>query len=160
MIDTKDGLLLAALGAELSLKFVTAQQVIDLHDYSIEHFGGNAGVRDAAMLESAVARQLQTAVYESSDAFDVAASLAYGVCQNHAFLDGNKRSAYLAMQKFLGLNGLSLTVDPVESYNTFVGIAAGDITEPDLALWISRHTNPQSDHWQPESRQIGPGLKP
>ena len=87
-------LVLAALGAELEFRFVTVREVVKIHDESVKRFGGIEGVRDCALLESAVARQLQTATYESRNLADIAASLAFGLCNNHAFMDGNKRTAF------------------------------------------------------------------
>jgi len=138
--DRKYNLIAAALGAEIPYKFVMAVEVAAIHDEMVQVFGGTPGLRDAGMLESAVGRQLQTATYGCCDIPNIAASLAFGITQNHAFLDGNKRTAFGAMVAFLDKNAVEFDCDPVEVQQIFVELAAGTIGEPDMAEWVTRIT--------------------
>ena len=72
----------------------------------------------------------------------LAAAYAYGIARNHPFIDGNKRTAYVAMELFLAKNGLVLTADDEDAVTTFLRLAAGDLSEEDLAEWIRRQTEP------------------
>jgi death-on-curing protein len=127
----------AALGTETDIKLITAIEVAAIHDAMIADFGGTPGVRDEGLLYSAVGRQLQTLTYGDSSVHSVAASLTFGVALNHAFLDGNKRTAFGAMIAFLDANDINIKYDPVEAHQVFMGLAAGRVTEQELSDWIS-----------------------
>lgn len=123
------------LSIECDLKLLTASTVTAIHDSMISAYGGTTGVRDEGLLQSAVSRQLQTISYGSDGVFDVAASLAYGVASNHAFLDGNKRTAFGSFIAFLDANNICLKYDPVEAHQVFLGLAAGEVSEAELSAW-------------------------
>lgn len=118
-----------------------AIEVVAIHDEMVRIFGGTPGLRDAVMLESAVGRQLQTATYGTCDIPNIAASLAFGITKNHAFLDGNKRTAFGAMVAFLDKNAVEFDCDPVEVQQVFVELAAGTIGERDMVDWVTRITD-------------------
>jgi death-on-curing protein len=112
------------------------------HDLELAAHGGSAGVRDLGLLESAMARARNAWVYADSppSLTALAAAYAFGISSNHAFVDGNKRTALVISFAFLDVNGIEVTATPEEAYLTILGLAAGEITEPDLALWFAEHT--------------------
>jgi death-on-curing protein len=114
-----------------------------LHDESIAEHGGAAGLRDEELFESALARPKNLFAYESvTDIARLAASYAFGLAKNHAFVDGNKRVAFVAAGIFLRLNGMRLKADQVDATLTFLGLAAGAIDEERLADWIRKNAVP------------------
>lgn len=114
-----------------------------LHQDQIRQHGGLFGLRDEALLESALARPRQRLHYEpGADLFELAASLGHGLASNHPFVDGNKRVAFLALYVFLGLNGHTIEAEEAEVVAVMKDLAAGRLPEADLALWlgmVSRH---------------------
>lgn len=118
-------------------EWLTAQVVFAVHDDLLARFGGMFGVRDAGLLESALARPQNRWEYgEAEDVFDCAASYGFGIAKNHAFNDGNKRTAYMSMYTFLGLNGLELTATEIDAVETMVAVADGSLSEKKLAAWL------------------------
>jgi len=95
------------------------------------------------LLDSALARPEQLASYGMSDAADLAASYAYGISRNHPFVDGNKRTAFVAMELSLALNGFDLVATDLECVTTMLSVAAGDIEEAAFADWIRTHMQPR-----------------
>ncbi len=114
-----------------------------VHDEQLVEHGGAAGVRDDHLLQSALARPQQLANYSSPDAADLAASYGYGISRNHPFIDGNKRTGFVAMELFLALNGFDLVAEDADCVLTMLGLAAGDISEADFAQWIKNHSLPR-----------------
>ena len=110
-----------------------------LHDESLAEHGGRPGLRDAGLLESALARPVNLAAYESPDFAALAASYAVGLAKNHPFVDGNKRAAFLAVGLFLYLNGYRLQCSQAEATLTILGIASGEIGEDTFAQWLRIH---------------------
>lgn len=110
-----------------------------LHRETLAEFGGLSGIRDEGLFLSALARPRNLFVYEEvTDISRLAAAYAYGLTRNHPFSDGNKRAAFLAIGMFLAINGFLLKVEPTEAVNTMLALAAGDLTELDLASWIEK----------------------
>ncbi len=125
------------LGKEIQIRFVSVADAVALHDGSIEKVGGRAGVRDISLLESALHKPMQKCIYEGDeDLFSLAATLADGIAQNHAFLDGNKRTAFLSCVKFLERNGIEFEPDVAEATEMFRDLAAHHINSEQLAQWI------------------------
>ena len=118
----------------LSEEFVKA-----VHEEQLAEHGGPSGIRDHGLLASAVARPQNRALYESPDAADLAASYAYGIAKNHPFTDGNKRTAFVALEVFLDLNGWSLTATDEDCVLTILKLASSEINEAELATWIRAH---------------------
>lgn len=114
-----------------------------VHDEQLAEHGGGTGVRDANLLDSALARPEQLASYGTPDAADLAASYAYGISRNHPFVDGNKRTAFVAMELSLALNGFDLVATDLECVTTMLSVAAGDIDEATFAAWIRAHIEPR-----------------
>jgi death-on-curing protein len=112
-----------------------------VHEAQLAEHGGSAGVRDAGLLASALARPLNLAAYdEQADAAALAAAYGFGIARNHPFIDGNKRTAYVCCELFLALNGVSLEADDGNCVSTMLALAAGDIGEADFAAWLRNHT--------------------
>ena len=110
-----------------------------LHDESLAEHGGASGLRDEGLLDSALARPLNLAAYEQPDVAALAASYALALAKNHAFVDGYKRTAFVALELCLALNGRVLNASAVECVTTILAVAAGEIDEATLADWISRN---------------------
>lgn len=110
-----------------------------LHDESLAEHGGASGMRDEGLLDSALARPLNLALYEKPDVAALAASYAMGLAKNHPFVDGNKRAGFLAMGLFLFLNGHRLTATQADATVTMLAVASGEIDESALADWIRRN---------------------
>lgn len=117
--------------------------VIDaVHDAQLAEHGGLAGVRDAGMLASALARPQNLAAYGDPDVADCGAAYGYGIARNHAFIDGNKRTAFVAVELFLDLNGLALHADDQDCVLTMLRVAEGSLSEADFANWIRERIAP------------------
>lgn len=114
--------------------------VESIHAELLREHGGSPGLRDENLLESALSRPRHLFAYETEvDAADLAAAYGFGIARNHPFVDGNKRTALMAMYVFLGLNGWTLEADEAEAVRTILGLAAGDLTEAKLAAWLRDH---------------------
>jgi len=107
-----------------------------VHDRQIAEHGGSEGVRDAGGIESALARPVNLAHYGAPDAADLAAAYAFGLAKNHGFVDGNKRTAWIAARLFLADNGYRLNFDPLDAIRTMEGVAGGVVKEAGLAGWF------------------------
>lgn len=114
--------------------------VLALHDRQIAEHGGSTGLRDAGLLESALARPQQLYAYGDPppDLADLAASLAFGLARNHPFVDGNKRTGAVGCEVFLELNGASLAAKDAELYPQFIALATGALPEADFAAWLRK----------------------
>lgn len=117
-------------------RWVDRREIAAVHDRQIAEHGGGAGTRDENLLESAIARPQNLALYGSPDAADLAASLAYGIARNHPFVDGNKRSAWVGARLFLRLNDIALRFDRSEATVMVQQLAAGELSEADVAVWF------------------------
>jgi death-on-curing protein len=118
--------------------FVSIDEVLLLHALAILELGGAAGLRDLGLLESAIA-QPQMAFQGQRlhhSLAEMAAAYAFHLCQNHPFADGNKRTAWATMRRFLFSNGYLLRVSTDEAASTMLNVAAGKLAKPDLAQWI------------------------
>jgi death on curing protein len=111
-----------------------------LHDESLALHGGASGVRDQGLLDSALARPVNLAAYGTPDFADLAACYGAGLAQNHPFVDGNKRAAFLAVGLFLFLNGKRLTATQVDATVTMLALAAGELEEADFSAWLRRNS--------------------
>ena len=115
-----------------------------LHDESIAEHGGLPGLRDEGLLESALARPLNLAAYGEPDVAALAASYGVGLAKNHAFVDGNKRVAFLAVGLFLALNGQRLVATQAEATLAMLDVAAGTLNEAAFARWLRSHVQPRA----------------
>ena len=122
--------------------WIDLEVVLAIHDEQLAEHGGQAGVRDRGLLESAMARPQNQFAYGEHSIARLAASYAFGISRNHPFLDGNKRTSLVVAELFLALNGSELTATDAECVTTFIRLAAGDLTEEQLADWIAGHSTP------------------
>lgn len=119
------------------MKWLRIDAVLAMHKRQLAEHGGGDGVRDIGLLESALARPQNIAVYEpDADIARLAAAYAFGIAKNHPFDDGNNRTALVACRTFLILNGYQLNATPSEKYLTFLSLAEGSISEEELAEWL------------------------
>ena len=122
--------------------WIGREVVLAIHDEQLAEHGGQPGVRDRGLLESAMARPQDQFAYGEQSIARLAASYAFGISRNHPFLDGNKRTSLVVAELFLDLNGLELTASDAECVTTFLQLAAGEITDAELAEWIASHCVP------------------
>lgn len=123
----------------MSWRWVSKQALLLLHNESLSEHGGGAGMCDEGLLDSALARPLNLAAYGEPDLAALAASYGLGLAKNHAFVDGNKRAAFLAVGLFLYLNGYRLDATQADATLIVMGLAAGDIDEAAFAAWLRQH---------------------
>ena len=113
-----------------------------VHDEQLAEHGGGAGIRDTNMLESALARPQQLANYGEPDAADLAAAYGFGLARNHPFVDGNKRTAFVAVELFLALNGFELFASDAHCVVWMLDLAAGKLPEVEFAAWLRSYIRP------------------
>ena len=116
--------------------------VLAIHDEQIAAHGGAPGLRDAGLLESALARPLNRVGYGDPDIAELAAVYAIGLVGNHPFVDGNKRTGYVALEVFLALNGVRFPVTDAAAVIAILRLAAGDIPDTDFTAWVRAHAEP------------------
>lgn len=131
-------------------EWLTAQIVTAIQAHQLAIFGGAAGLRDADMLASALDRPRNQWSYGENDLHALAAAYAFGIAKNHAFVDGNKRIAFLAAYTFLALNGLKLDADEAAAAVHIQALAAGEISEAQLTTWIASVTKLEADPRPPK----------
>jgi death on curing protein len=112
------------------------------HLEQLAEHGGGEGVRDVGLLESAMGRPQNLALYSEPDAAALAAAYGFGIARNHPFVDGNKRTAAVVAETFLALNGFSLTATDAELVVAILALAAGELSEDELADWFRGHLRP------------------
>lgn len=110
--------------------------VIAIHDEQLAIHGGSAGLRDEALLESALGRPQNKWAHEGAELAELAAAYGYGLARNHPFVDGNKRTALLAIYTFLGMNGVDFIVAEADAAAMILSLAAGEVSEESLTRWI------------------------
>jgi len=118
---------------------IASEVLYAVHAEQLAEHGGLAGLRDANALESAIARAEQLAHDGSPDVADLADAYGFGIARNHPFSDGNKRTAFVAVELFLALNGYDLLASDADCVITMLELAAGDIEEAVFAQWIRDH---------------------
>jgi len=120
-------------------RWLSRQIALAVHDRQLAEHGGPAGVRDDGALESALARPVNPWSYGTDDPCALAAAYAFGIARNHPFVDGNKRTAWVAARLFLRMNGHSLAFSEQDAIRTVLALAAGELSEDELADWLSEH---------------------
>jgi death on curing protein len=111
-----------------------------VHEEQLAEHGGATGTRDEGLFESALARPLNVAAYGQPDAAELAAAYGFGLARNHPFVDGNKRTAFVAVELFLELNGFELQASDADCVMTMLAVAAGQMDEAAFARWLRQHT--------------------
>ncbi len=121
--------------------WLLSKAVVVVQEKQIARFGGSAGLRDAGLLESALARPVNKQAYdEEATVFDLAAAYGFGLARNHPFVDGNKRIAFAAMAMFLSENGYELAPEKMDALQTIMKLAAGEVEEDELAGWVEENS--------------------
>ena len=118
--------------------------LLAVHEEQLAEHGGATGTRDLGLFESALAKPKNLAAYGEPDAAALAASYGCGIARNHPFIDGNKRTAFVAVELFLWLNDVELTADDPDCVLTMLAVAAGTLDEPAFAAWLRAHTRPRA----------------
>lgn len=126
--------------------WVTYEQAIAIHSRQLRRFGGAPGLRDEGMLRSALQRPINKWQYEQAALPELAAAYAFGLAKNHAFVDGNKRIAFMAMMVFLRKNGVAFAPQPAHATAMILALAAGEVSEENLTRWIR-------DNWPADQKQ-------
>jgi death-on-curing protein len=116
--------------------WVPLNAVLAIHDEQVAEHGGIRGLRDPAAVDSALARPRNLLAYGKPDAAALAAAYAFGLCGNHGFFDGNKRTAYVVAETFLDLNGYAMEASDEEVVSAMLAVASGVISEDKLAKWF------------------------
>ena len=124
-------------------RWISKAALMLLHGESLAEHGGGSGLRDEGLLDSALARPEHLAAYGQPDAADLAGCYGFGIARNHPFVDGNKRAAFLSIGLFLYLNGWRLSAKQADATLTVFALAAGDITESELAGWLRERIEPR-----------------
>ena len=123
------------------MRYLTTEQVMDLHRLVIAQSGGSGGIRDLNALESAVAQPAMT--LDGEDLYATVAAkagaFAHSLIQNHPFIDGNKRIGHASMEVFLVINGLEIDASIDEQEAAFIGVASGELSRAELTDWIAQH---------------------
>jgi death on curing protein len=120
--------------------WVSKKAVLAMHTAQLAEHGGSEGIRDETLLDSALANPRNVFAYaDQPDIFRLAASYAFGIARNHAFVDGNKRTALVVSLTFLDRNGWDIVASKEDLYFTFLHLADGSLTEDELTAWFSRH---------------------
>ena len=123
--------------------WVDKPEVLVAHSRQLAEHGGSDDIRDETLLDSALAKPRNVFAYADSPTLPMlAASYAFGIARNHAFVDGNKRTALVVCEGFLRLNGLKVVAPPEEKYLTYFRLAEGSLSEEELAAWLTPHAVP------------------
>jgi death-on-curing protein len=123
--------------------WISKKAVPAMHSTQLTEHGGSDGIRDETVLDSAIAKPLNVFAYaDQPDIFRLAASYAFGIARNHAFVDGNKRTALVVSLTFLDRNGWDIVAPKGDVYFTFLHLADGSLSEDDLTAWFTKHAVP------------------
>jgi death-on-curing protein len=121
--------------------WVPNRAVFIIHDRQIARHGGASGLRDEGLLQGALQRPINKWQYENSDTFGCAAAYAFGIAKAHAFVDGNKRTAFVTSVTFLRLNGWHFVTDPAEGVTFMEDLASGAVSEENFRNWLEQSSN-------------------
>jgi death-on-curing protein len=124
-------------------RWIDSAVLLAVHEEQLAEHGGAAGTRDMGLFESASARPQQLAHYGEPDAAELAAAYAFGIARNLPFVDGNKRTAFVAAELFLALNGMQLHADDAACVTAMLAVAAGQMDEPSFVRWLRAHSQPR-----------------
>lgn len=126
--------------------FLTLDEVLAIHAHQVERYGGRPGIRDLALLESALA--MPRAAFNNDDLHpslhEKAAAYLFHLVKNHPFFDGNKRAGLAACLVFVQINGIETRSTDDELVEVVVAVAEGRALKADLAVFLSRHSIPPS----------------
>jgi death on curing protein len=120
--------------------WISEKIVLAIHDDQLAQHGGSAGVRDENLLGASLARPKHLLTYGEPSIFDLAAAYGYGLAKNHPFVDGNKRTAFMVMYTFLGLNNYWLDVPEPEVVLKMEGLSVNEETQESIAQWLEANS--------------------
>ena len=123
----------------MNWRWIDKRLLLLLHDESLSMHGGASGMRDEGLLDSALARPLNIVANGEPDVADLAAAYGFGLAKNHPFIDGNKRTAFLAVGLFLRLNGQRLVASQTDATLTMLQVAGTELSEPAFADWLRKN---------------------
>jgi death-on-curing protein len=129
----------------VNVRHLTLDEVLQIHELELSRYGGLAGLRDRALLESAIAQPMATFGSEPLhvDLFEMAAAYLYHIVRNHAFLDGNKRTGLIVALTFLAINGIPIPPASEQFYDTTIGVAEGRVNKAELSTFLRQSTEPR-----------------
>jgi len=127
----------------MAVQFIPNEIVLTVHADLLQRYGGEPGLRDRNLLESALARPKMTVggKYAHTTIFEKAAAYGFHVSRNHPFVDGNKRIAFVLMDLFLQKNGWEISADEQEAYSMMMALACGKLHKSHLASWLKEHSS-------------------
>jgi death on curing protein len=125
--------------------WISKEIILAVHNELLARFGGLSGVRDEGLMESALHKPEHLFYYENRPLPELAAAYAAGIVRNHPFLDGNKRTGFMAAYIFLGINGMDLVAPEEEAVLQTLALAAGEIGSPEYATWLKKSCIPATD---------------
>ncbi len=132
--------------------WIDKPETLIAHSRQLAEHGGSDGIRDESLLDSALAKPRNVFAYEDGATLPrLAASYAFGIARNQAFVDGNKRTALVFRLDFSGLNGLKLTPPTEDTYTTFLALAEGSLSEDELTAWFTRPRSPDLNLFPPKT---------
>ena len=120
--------------------WIEREVIVAVHDMQLAEHGGLPGTRDAGLLDSALGRPQHLAAYGEPDIAALAAAYGWGIARNHPFIDGNKRTAFVAAELFPALNGTQLFAEDAACVVTMLAVAAGQMDEATFARWLREHS--------------------
>jgi death-on-curing protein len=125
------------------IKFIPKDIILFFHEQLVKIYGGSSGIRDENLLDSALEQPKATyqGEYLHDSLIKMAAAYGYHLCNNHPFIDGNKRIAFVAMDTFLQKNGLEITASEKEAYKMMIQVSSGQLSKKELTIWLENNTN-------------------
>lgn len=123
-------------------RWISEALILAIHDEQLAEHGGRGGLRDRGLLQSALARPINRANYGNPDACDLATAYAFGIVRDHPFIDGNKRTAFVAAAVFLLDNGYEIDLDDESIVHVMFDVSAGSMSEAELSAWLRGRAAP------------------
>ena len=132
----------------MAVRFLPEELVLIIHSDLLQRYGGKAGIRDIALLQSALAQPKATfgRRFVHKSVFEKAAAYGFHVCRNHPFIDGNKRVAFVLMDLFLQRNGWEIVANEEDAYSMMIGLSSGRVSKAELSSWLKNHSARLSNH--------------
>jgi death-on-curing protein len=126
----------------MAIRFLPEELVTIIHSDLLQRYGGKAGIRDVALLQSALAQPKVTVgrKFVHKSVFDKAAAYGFHLCKNHPFIDGNKRVAFVLMDLFLQRNGWEIAANEEDAYSLMIDLSSGNVSKTELSSWLKNHS--------------------
>ena len=126
----------------MAIRFLPEELVTIIHSDLLQRYGGKAGIRDVALLQSPLAQPKVTVgrKFVHKSVFDKAAAYGFHLCKNHPFIDGNKRVAFVLMDLFLQRNGWEIAANEEDAYSLMIDLSSGNVSKTELSSWLKNHS--------------------